>query len=114
MRPSPHSETMDEMRHKLSLTLYVRSLNTDARRLIAQLTIELARVYDAEQWVLDVVEVLDMPEKALEKNVFATPMLVRDAPDPVLKLLVNLSRVPSIITAITAETIGTNVQSIVV
>jgi len=38
-----------------------------------------------------------MPEKALEKDIFATPMLVRDVPEPVLKLLGDLSRMSSVI-----------------
>lgn len=100
--------------HKLVLTLYVRSMNNDARRLIAQLTAELANLYDIGQWVLDVVEVLSMPEKALENDVFATPMLVRDVPKPVLKLLGDLSRVPSIIATVTTEGKGSSVQTIIV
>ncbi len=107
-------EERDGTQHKLVLTLYVRSMNNDARRLIAQLTAELANLYDIGQWVLDVVEVLNMPEKALEKDIFATPMLVRDIPEPVLKLLGDLSRVPSIIAAVTTEAKGTSVQTIIV
>jgi CheY-like chemotaxis protein len=100
--------------HKLVLTLYVVSLNADTRRLVEQITAALTNLYDPGQWVLNVVEVLGMPEKALEKDVFATPMLVRDMPEPVLKLLGDLSRVPSIIAAITTEAKGIGVQTIIV
>ncbi|WP_027158507.1 response regulator [Methylobacter luteus] len=100
--------------HKLVLTLYVVSLNNETRRMVEQITVALAKLYDPGQWVLDVVEVLGMPEKALEKDVFATPMLVRDVPEPVLKLLGDLSRVPSIIAAITTEAKGIGVQTIIV
>ena len=100
--------------HKLVLTLYVVSLNSETRRLVEQITAALANLYDPGHWVLDVVEVLGMPEKALEKDVFATPMLVRDVPEPVLKLLGDLSRVPSVIAAITTEAKGIGVQTIIV
>ncbi len=100
--------------HKLVLTLYVVSLNSETRRLVEQITAALANLYDPGHWVLNVVEVLGMPEKALEKDVFATPMLVRDMPEPVLKLLGDLSRVPSIIAAITTEAKGIGVQTIIV
>ncbi|MGJ0492070.1 response regulator [Methylobacter sp.] len=100
--------------HKLVLTLYVVSLNNETRRLVEQITVALTKLYDPGQWVLDVVEVLGMPEKALEKDVFATPMLVRDVPEPVLKLLGDLSRVPSIIAAITTEAKGIGVHTIIV
>jgi CheY-like chemotaxis protein len=100
--------------HKLVLTLYVVSLNSETRRLVEQMTAALAHLYDPGQWVLDVVEVLGMPEKALEKDVFATPMLVRDVPEPVLKLLGDLSKVPSIMAAITTQAKGIGVQTIIV
>jgi CheY-like chemotaxis protein len=102
------------MQHKLVLTLYVVSLNSETRRLVEQITAALTSLYDPGQWVLDVVEVLGMPEKALERDVFATPMLVRDMPEPVLKLLGDLSRVPSIMAAITTQAKGIGVQTIIV
>jgi CheY-like chemotaxis protein len=100
--------------HKLVLTLYVVSLNSETRRLVEQITIALSNLYEPGQWVFDVVEVLGMPEKALEKDVFATPMLVRDMPEPVLKLLGDLSRVPSVIAAITTQAKGIGVQTIII
>jgi len=102
------------MPHKLVLTLYVVSLNRETRQLVEQITTALTNLYDPGQWVFDVVEVLGMPEKALEKDVFATPMLVRDVPEPVLKLLGDLSRVPSVIAAITTQAKGIGVQTIII
>ncbi len=100
--------------HKLVLTLYVVSLNPETRRLVEQISAVLAGIYEPGHWVFDVVEVLGMPEKALEKEIFATPMLVRDIPEPVLKLLGDLSRLSSIMAAITTQTQGTGVQTIIV
>lgn len=89
--------------HRISLTLYVVSVNPEIQKVIDQLSSVLAATYRAGFWVLNVVEVLGMPEKALEKDVFATPMLVREVPEPVLKLLGDLSRMHSVLSAITAE-----------
>jgi len=114
VRNAPPQEERRATPHKLALTLYVVSLNSETRRLVEQITVALAKLYDPGHWVLDVVEVLGMPEKALEKDVFATPMLVRDVPEPVLKLLGDLSRVPSVIAAITTEAKGVGVQTIIV
>lgn len=100
--------------HKLVLTLYVVSLNDETRRLVEQISAVLAGIYEPGRWVFDVVEVLGMPEKALEKEIFATPMLVRDIPEPVLKLLGDLSRMSSVMAAITTQTQGTGVQTIIV
>jgi CheY-like chemotaxis protein len=89
--------------HRISLTLYVVSVNPEIQKVVDQLSSVLAATYRAGFWVLNVVEVLGMPEKALEKDVFATPMLVREVPEPVLKLLGDLSRMHSVLSAITAE-----------
>ena len=100
--------------HKLVLTLYVVSLNQDTRRMVEQISALLAGIYEPGHWVFDVIEVLGMPEKALEKEVFATPMLVRDIPEPVLKLLGDLSRMSSVMAAISTQTNGTGVQTIII
>jgi hypothetical protein len=113
-RTAPALEKRRTTPHKLALTLYVVSLNSETRRLVEQITAALANLYDPGQWVFDVVEVLGMPEKALEKDVFATPMLVRDVPEPVLKLLGDLSRVPSVIAAITTQAKGIGVQTVII
>jgi CheY-like chemotaxis protein len=114
VRTAKFQEQRSVMQHKLVLTLYVVSLNNETRALVEQITTALSKLYDPGQWVLDVVEVLGMPEKALEKDVFATPMLVRDVPEPVLKLLGDLSRVPSVIAAITTQAKGIGVQTVIV
>ncbi|MCX7095776.1 MAG: response regulator [Methylobacter sp.] len=88
---------------KLLLTLYIVSLNAEFRKLVGQLSTVLAATYKPGYWKLDVVEVLEMPEKALSQNIFATPMLVRDLPTPVLKLLGNLSKMPEVIASITSQ-----------
>jgi CheY-like chemotaxis protein len=88
---------------KLLLTLYIVSLNAEFRMLVEQLSAVLGATYKPGYWRLDVVEVLDMPEKALSQNIFATPMLVRDLPAPVLKLLGNLSKMPEVIASITSQ-----------
>jgi len=93
----------DKDQHKIMLTLYIVSINPEVQQLIKQLSGVLAAAYQPGFWVLNVVEVLGMPEKALEKEAFATPMLVREIPEPVLKLLGDLSRMHSVLAAITAQ-----------
>ncbi|MFI3189187.1 response regulator receiver protein [Crenothrix sp. D3] len=93
----------EKNRHKLILTLYIVSLNDEFKQLIERISTILAETYAPEDWKLDVIEVLYMPEKALANDVFATPMLVRELPKPVLHVLGDLSKMPSIIAAITAQ-----------
>lgn len=113
-----HVSTLQEAHrashHELVLTLYVVSLTPETKRLVEQLSASLASIYEPGHWAFDVVEVLGMPEKAMEKEVFATPMLVRDIPEPVLKLLGDLSRVSSVMAAITTQSHGTGAQTIII
>ncbi|MCX7067555.1 MAG: response regulator [Methylococcales bacterium] len=96
-------EIAKEHPHKLILTLYVVLLNDEFKKYIERLSSALNVSYAPEDWKLNVIEVLYMPEKALANNVFATPMLVREIPIPVLHVLGDLSRMPSIIAAITSQ-----------
>ncbi|MGR8932036.1 MAG: response regulator [Gammaproteobacteria bacterium] len=107
-------ETHRTAHYKLVLTLYVVSLTAETKRLVEQLSAVLASIYEPGHWVFDVVEVLGMPEKALEREIFATPMLVRDIPEPVLKLLGDLSRMSSVMAAITTQSQETGVQTIII
>lgn len=92
--------------YKISLTLYVVFINAEIQHIITKLSNALSATYRPGFWSLNVVEVLRMPEKALENEVFATPMLVREVPEPVLKLLGDLSRMHSVLAAITAQNIN--------
>lgn len=98
-----HLSETDKLECKLLLTLYVISITPDIKKLIERITSVLSVTYEPGRWVFDVVEVLDMPEKALEREVFATPMLVRDLPAPVVKLLGDLSQMPLVLAAITTQ-----------
>ncbi len=93
----------ENQHHKLILTLYIVSLNDEFKELIERLSNALSTSYAPENWTLNIVEVLYMPEKALANDVFATPMLVRELPEPVLHVLGDLSRMPSILAAITSQ-----------
>lgn len=93
---------IEEVAHKITLVLYVVVMNTQVQHFVNQLSQVLSSTYQPGYWTLEVVEVLGMPEKALEKNIFATPMLVREIPEPVLKLLGDLNKMPSVLAAITA------------
>jgi hypothetical protein len=46
----------------------VVSLNSETRRLVKQITSAFANLYDTGRRIFDIIEVLVMPEKALEKR----------------------------------------------
>lgn len=102
-RSALRTQSLQADEHRILLNLYVVSVNPEIQQFVEQLSTVLASTYKPGFWSLNVVEVLGMPEKALENDVFATPMLVREIPEPVLKLLGNLSKMHSVLAAITAQ-----------
>jgi len=94
--------TSSQIRHIARSALRTQSLQADEHRILLNLYVVSVNP-EIQQFVEQLSEVLGMPEKALENDVFATPMLVREIPEPVLKLLGNLSKMHSVLAAITAQ-----------
>ncbi|GAB1233190.1 hypothetical protein UT4_16560 [Ferrigenium sp. UT4] len=94
---------VDKDLYRIQLTLYVVAITPEVQGIVKQLNTVLAATYQPGFWTLNVVEVLGMTEKALAEEVFATPMLVREVPEPILKLLGDLSKMHSVLAAITAQ-----------
>ncbi|HRE85364.1 MAG: circadian clock protein KaiB [Candidatus Accumulibacter regalis] len=91
---------------KLQLTLYVAGVNDEIRQQVASLGRTMNAEVGLDHWVLDVVDVLEEPEKALQGDVFATPTLVRLVPLPVLKLLGAISQSEKILSIIASDGTG--------
>lgn len=77
------------MNEKLELTLFVVDPEKYST-LMAELETALESNFPGK-YSLSVVDVLSMPEKAIENQVFATPMLMRTIPEPVQKVLINIA-----------------------
>lgn len=60
----------------------------------------LEKSLPSAKWVIEVVDVLEVPEKALSKNIFATPTVVRDMPTPVVKVLANIANIEHVVLTI--------------
>ena len=91
---------------RLQLTLYVAGVNDEIRQQIASLGLTMDTEVGTDNWVLDVVDVLEEPEKALQGDVFATPTLVRIVPLPVLKLLGGIAQSEKILSIIASDGTG--------
>jgi circadian clock protein KaiB len=60
----------------------------------------LCREYLAERHEIEIVDVLDEPQRALDDNVMLTPMLLKLLPAPVRKLIGTLSQTESVLQAL--------------
>lgn len=83
----------------VKLTIFVAQLNATTQKLIDALLQGLRATY-GEGSDINIVNVIDLPEKAIEHDVYVTPTVMRNVPEPMLKVLGDLSKVQEILTAI--------------
>lgn len=86
MEPSPDDAGMEQH----SYTLYVAGDGDLAARARANFD-RLVRARLGDRCTLTTVDVLKEPRRARENRVVATPLLVREEPQPVVKILGDLS-----------------------
>ncbi len=86
---------------KFVLTLYIASHESAVDSLVKNLRMTLRESLPAESWILNVVDVLTAPEKAIANDIFTTPTLVRELPEPVVKLLGDIAATPTMMAVIT-------------
>lgn len=70
----------------ISLKLFVVK-NADADQLIKNLEETIANINEPVEF--EIIDILAMPEKAALHDVFASPMLLKDIPLPLQKILLN-------------------------
>ncbi|HKW12571.1 MAG TPA: circadian clock KaiB family protein [Gemmatimonadaceae bacterium] len=77
-------------RSKFLLTLYVAGADSRARIAIAN----LRRICDEElvdQYELEIIDVLEQPDKAEDAKILATPTLIKQLPPPLRRVIGDLS-----------------------
>ncbi|WP_321277057.1 circadian clock KaiB family protein [Thiomicrorhabdus indica] len=82
------------MSKKIELKLFVVNPKQH-EQLIQEFEKSLADNFEKD-YVFEVIDVLSAPEKAMENQVFATPMLMREFPEPVQKILVDIARLKDV------------------
>ncbi len=87
----------------LQLSLFVAGVNDEIRQQVAKLGQTMDVEVGSGNWILEVVDVLEEPERALQSDVFATPTLVRIVPLPVLKLLGGIAQSEKILAIIASD-----------
>lgn len=76
------------------LRLYIAGCTPGARRAIENLeniVADLSRAPDPTQIDLEVIDVLENPQLAEDERILATPLLVRRLPEPIRRLVGDLS-----------------------
>lgn len=75
---------------KWAFQLYVAGMNRSARKALANLE-AIGEAHLRRQYTVEVVDLLEQPERALAERVLAVPMLVRTEPKPVRRIIGDLS-----------------------
>ena len=71
------------------LKLYIVGETRNTKRLLDDLKLVLEKGL-MESYSLEVIDVLDHPQRAIDDKIFATPTLVKVDPPPVKKIIGNL------------------------
>jgi len=82
------------------LKLYIVGETRNTKRLLDDLKLILEKGLK-ELYSLEVIDVLDHPQKAIDDKIFVTPTLVKVDPPPIKKIIGNLSDVERVL-----ETLG--------
>jgi circadian clock protein KaiB len=82
--------------HHFVLRLYIAGASPSSTRAIEALTL-LCSAHLRGRYDLDVVDVYQQPQLALDDEVIGVPMLVRRSPLPVRRLLGDLSNLPRVL-----------------
>jgi circadian clock protein KaiB len=86
----------------LSLRLYIAGRGPNSVRAIANLRAILQK-HLALQHRLEIVDVLEQPERSLKDGVLVTPMLLKLSPEPKLKIIGDLSETANVLLALGIE-----------
>lgn len=81
---------MTENISPMKLKLYITGRDIRSEQAIVHIQ-HLCRTYFADQYELEIVDVLDHPERAQENNILATPTLIRLEPLPAVSIVGDLS-----------------------
>jgi circadian clock protein KaiB len=82
--------------------LYVAAQASNSAQAVANLR-QICRTHLPRRHEIEVVDVFEQPARALAKKIFMTPTLVLVSPDPVRRLVGNLSDTPVVLQTLGLE-----------
>lgn len=85
-----------ETEEKWHLRLYVAGMTPTAKRALANLR-EIAETHLAEKYEVEVIDLLERPGLAEGEQIFAVPTLVRKLPQPLRKIVGDLSNTEQVL-----------------
>lgn len=83
-------EVAEETSNKVVLKFFVAAVNDSVVQLVRELEDALKQC-GIQDYELEMIDVVSMPEKALHYDIFATPTLIREFPEPLLKFIANVA-----------------------
>ncbi len=91
------------MNTSVILTLYIAGASPRSERAIAHIE-RIRDIYLRERCVLQVIDVLERPDRAEAAGIMATPTLVREQPRPERRIIGDLSDTATVLKALNINT----------
>lgn len=80
------------------LTLYITGQTPRSERAITNLRDICERFFAADEYQMNIVDILEQPEEAERLKILATPMLVKELPPPSRRIVGDLSNAQQVMT----------------
>ena len=90
---------------KFALKLYVTGQTTKSKRAIAN----LQKICDEElggQYTMVVIDILEQPQLAENEKILATPTLIREVPQPLRRIIGDLSNTEKVLMGLDIEIVN--------
>jgi len=90
---------------KFALKLYITGQTSKSKRAIAN----LQRICDEElsgQYTMVVIDILERPQLAENEKILATPTLIREVPQPLRRIIGDLSNTEKVLMGLDIESIN--------
>jgi len=81
----------------VSLKLYIATYSPSTRAITSGLNRALEKVSSGDMFDLEVISVLEAPDRAMADNVMVTPTVIRSAPSPETRVTGNFSDITAVI-----------------
>jgi hypothetical protein len=75
------------MKQQWHLCLFVAGIDGQTKRMMDEISNAMTLIVGARNWRVELIDVFEDPDRALEADIFATPTLVRQIPKPVMKFI---------------------------
>ena len=75
---------------EIILSLYVSDMNINTQKAILEIKKYIKEI-EKHVFKLEVIDILEQPDRAVEDGVLATPMIIKENPPPIMRVILDFT-----------------------